>query len=152
MKILIISNGRWASITEKISKIEEFFSPIVDLKIDLKFTDFRAVPFVKRTAIGKDLKVFEATIIDSDWFDKNLIPLGAFYDAILFQTEGNPSPTMSGARTDNNNGPIKLEVYSKEYDRVYQNGKDMGDAFVKWSCHEICHMLAMMAYQNEPNK
>lgn len=96
MKILIIANNSpWQSWPTKIAAIKAFYSPLVNLNIDIKYTAFQNIPIKSAPGIvttfspngpqdtpGNDLQ------IDPAWVQTNITPLTTGYDIAILQMTG----------------------------------------------------------------
>jgi hypothetical protein len=93
LKVIVIANAcTWQSWPQKIAAIKAFYAPLVDLEIDIKYTDFENIPLASypgtvtqfgptgaTDVAGTDLE------IDQTWFNGNIGPLIAGYDIAVFQ-------------------------------------------------------------------
>jgi len=93
MKILIIANAcQWESWPQKSAAIKAFYAPLVEMDIDIVYTDFTNIPLGRypgtvtefgangpTDVAGTDLE------IDQTWFNDNIGPMIAGYDIAVFQ-------------------------------------------------------------------
>lgn len=148
LKLLIVANNcKWGTFPQKIQQLEEWFSSKVDFDMDVVFTSFNAVPFKPFQA---DFKGAEG--VDNEWYDKNVTPLSKGHDFILFlmnNAEWGISNTARGWRTDNDQGPIELQISADENERIYYPDGTSSLAFFEYARHEIMHGLYMMTGQKD---
>jgi hypothetical protein len=94
MRVLIVANAcPWVSWPAKIAAIKAFYAPLVELDIDIQYTDFPSVP---TNTVPGTVTTFGPTgatdtpgidiDIDPAWLTQNVIPLATGYDIVVFQT------------------------------------------------------------------
>lgn len=149
MKILIIANNcKWKSWHDKIDDLQDWFKPKVKIDFDLKHTEFNDIPF--SDYFSTDGVFYKG--VDNNWYDKNLVipNLGGGYDMILFvvnNEQWQDGRRVRGWRTDNDQGPVQLQVAANEKEKMKWPEFKAMNAFFQIARHEICHGLFMISNQ-----
>lgn len=160
MKIIIIANlCEWASWPAKIAAIKAFWAPLVDLEIDIKYTDYANIPTTKYAGTitqflptGAVDVPGEDTEIDQTWFNANIGPLITGYDIAVFQTT---SPTGNGLplgiKFEDLNGTWCCETFIPgEEDNYYLSGMtELGNSAEIIISHEISHAIYSITGQQD---
>jgi hypothetical protein len=152
--LFVFNNCDWTTIPQKIEEVKKFFSPKIDMQIDVKKTSFINIPFVSVNALdgtshqdGVDVTGKSETIEDA-WYNKNLSIPNKGYDIIVFcisESDKTGHLTATGIRSDRDQGAVETIVFGgQENWRTYVNGIDIGNNFVIFSCHEISHAIYML--------
>lgn len=160
MKILVIANAcPWASWPQKIAAIKAFYAPLVELDIDIRYTDFADIPtgkypgtvtqFLPTGAVdvpGIDVE------LDQGWFAANVGPLIAGYDIAVFQTttpSGGGLPL--GIKFEELNGTWCCETFiGGENDNYYLPGMiELGNSAELLIEHEVSHALYSITGQTD---
>lgn len=154
LKLLIVANNnKWASWDLKIKEMKEWFSPKVDLLIDLTHTQFKNIPYTQYSSVDNPTeKGFDG--VDPWWYDVNVTPLAKGYDMVLFVIPVKEWPITNkarGWRTDKDQGPVQLQISSDENEHIYlsPNSQDIGTTFFQYGRHEILHALFMITGQED---
>lgn len=153
--LFVFNRSTWTTIPFKVQQIKDFFSPKVDLLIDIKHTSFTNIPFETVNTIdgtghqdGTDVPGHSETV-QNVWLDNNVvIPMAKGYDIVVFVLS-NPDKqghiTSAGIRGDRDNGAVECIIFGGEENwRTYVNGVDIGNGFVVFTCHEISHAIYMI--------
>jgi hypothetical protein len=144
--LLVANNSRWKSWPKQIKKLQEWFAPRLTLKVDIKHTDFSAVPFTHYS----DGDIPGAEGVERGWYDKNVTSLAVGYDMVMFvvnTSQWRLTNRARGWRTDRDDGPVELQVGADEKESMrWPNFKSMS-AFFQIARHEVCHALYMMTGQ-----
>src|SRR3990167_5690907 len=85
IKILIVPNNcHWKTWGDKILELRRWFSPAVNLEVDISFQSFNDVPFERSPFSDpfEDLK--DAERVSPTWYDENITPLATSHDIVLF--------------------------------------------------------------------
>ena len=157
MKLLIVANAcEWASWPQKIANIKAFYAPLVDLEIDIQYTDFTDIPLKSypgtvthfengavTDAAGSDLE------IDQDWFNLNIGTLIAGYDIAVFQAANVAATGLPiGIKFEDLNGTWCCETFVPDENFHYYLpgvngaiGVNMGIEAEVIIEHEIAHAL-----------
>jgi len=148
---LVENNLGWESLNKKIEDIQEWFSSHIDLIIDVEHTEYVTIPFEDYKSSADQINESSKRGVDKKWYDTFLSPMGKGYHIVLFAVPLSQwgSTNFRGWRTDNNTGPVELQVSSVEGERYTHNGKDRGGAFVNFARHEILHALFMIYGQHD---
>lgn len=158
MKILIIANAcPWPSWDEKIAAIKTFWAPLVELEIDVKYTDFTGIPTAQYPGTvtqfpptGAVDVAGENMEIDQAWFAANIGPLIAGYDVAVFQTTApNGGGLPLGIKFEELNGTWCCETFVLgESDNYYLPGMiELGNSAEIIIEHEISHALYSISGQ-----
>lgn len=139
---VIANNISWPSLTSKVDAIRQFFAPVCDLQITIEHSTLRPA-----FNIYPDFSPLP--VVDYDWYDRNISgPRALTADLVLFVVAPQDHAgivTTAGAMTQHNIGPWETTVFvGSEADRVYINGKDVGDYFALYACHELSHAFYAM--------
>jgi hypothetical protein len=166
LKVVIIANAcEWASWPDKIAAIKAFYAPLVELDIDIKYTDFENIPlnsypgtvttFVDGRAVdiaGYDLE------IDQTWFNENIGPLIAGYDIAVFQASNVEEDGLPlGIKFEQLNGTWCCETFVPDENFTYSlpelpgqtAGVNMGNEVEVIIEHEISHALYAISGQTD---
>jgi hypothetical protein len=166
MKVLIIANAcQWVSWPEKIAAIKAFYGPLVELDIDIIYTDFTDIPltsypgtvtqFTPTGAVdvaGNDLE------ISLDWFGENIAPLIAGYDIAVFQTANVTANGLPlGIKFEELNGTWCCETFATDENFTYTlptlpgqtTGVTLGNEAEIIIEHEIAHALYSISGQTD---
>jgi hypothetical protein len=139
---IIANNIPWATFSSKVEAIRQFFAPVCDLQIIVEHTQLH--PVFKQYPDFSPL-----SIVDYDWYDQNIsTPHALTADIVLFVVTPEDHAgvvTTAGTMTQHNVGPWETTVFAAaENDRLYVNGKDAGDYFTLYACHELAHVFYAM--------
>lgn len=152
---IVFNNTNWATAQQKAEAIKAFFAPILTMQIDILLTAFSYIPFTPTT--GSDGSsgietIIQTQAVDPTWYKENVSANGLGYNQTLFYVEGKNTighiyPT--GIRQGNDVGPVALTLFGiNENDHAYQSVSgqevDLGNSFVIFACHEICHGLCFL--------
>lgn len=153
-KILIVANNcTWNSWPQKIRTLHDFFSPKIDLLVDLKNTSYPAVPFVRFRAVDPKQNLLpELWGIEEKWYDQNVTSLAAGYDIVLFTLslkQWRTPDNARGWRTDRDQKVVELQVGADENESLYQDQKLIWNWFEHYGEHEIMHALYMISGQED---
>ncbi len=165
MKVIVVANAcQWDSWPQKISNIKAFYAPLVELDIDIRYTDFsdirlKSYPgtvthFENGTvtdAPGIDLE------IDQDWFNLNIGPLVTGYDIAVFQAANVAATDLPlGIKFEDLNGTWCCETFARGEDYSYflpgvngAAGVDLGNETEIIIEHEIAHALYSITGQTD---
>jgi hypothetical protein len=134
---VVAYNIDWPTLYRKVVDIRNFFVPVCDLQITIEKTSLTPA-----FAVYPDISPLP--IMDRDWYEKNISgPRALTADiTLLIVAPGDHSGvvTTSGAMVRPNFGPWEGTIFAAgEDDRVYVAGKDVGDYFTLYACHELSH-------------
>src|SRR5690348_16659361 len=137
---VIANNLRWSSLDQKLEKVRQFYAPVCDLVFDVEYTNYS--PTFNNTYPG----LAPLYVVDRGWYDVNLAtPYATEADIIMFIVAASDHPNMTtfaGLMGFNNVGPWETTIFAQgENDHVYMQGKDMGESFVHYACHELSHVF-----------
>jgi len=164
MRILLIANAcRWISWPGKIAAIKAFYSPLVELDIDIEYTDFSNIPLTSypgsvtvftpapaHDVPGSDLE------INLDWFGLNIGPLIAGYDIAVFQAANVTAVGLPlGIKFEKLDGTWCAETFVTDENFTYtlpplpgaSLGVNLGNEAEVIIEHEIAHALYSISGQ-----
>jgi hypothetical protein len=166
LKVILIANAcQWVSWADKIAAIKAFYAPLVELQIDIKYTDFQDIPLGSYPGSvtvfgpngttdvpGTDLE------IDQTWFNDNIGPLITGYDIAVFQAANVAATGLPlGIKFEELNGTWCAETFVPAEDNVYvlpplpgaSIGVNLGNEAIIDIEHEISHALYSIAGQTD---
>src|SRR4051794_38842449 len=118
LKLLLIINGpAWQTITGKAQKIVWDFSRKVDFQVDVKSSNFTDIPFETYQSTAHESAIAKPLGIERKWYDLNVTPQAICYDIVLFVVQPSLWPKddgFAGWRTDNDEGPVELQITADE--------------------------------------
>lgn len=145
--LIVANNCQWPSWTEKIGELQEWFAPVVSLRVDLKHTNWANVPFTDYSSTGG---ISGATGVDRDWYNQNITPLAVGYDMVMLvlpTSQWKLNNKARGWRTDRDDGPVELQVGADENEFLKWPNFAAMHSFYQIARHEICHALYMISGQ-----
>lgn len=151
LRLLIVANNcNWLSWPKKIENIKRYFAPKIDLEVDLMYTNYGSIPFVKYNSGDPTSK--NAYGVDEEWYKFSVSGFSHSHDIILFVmplSEWLVPNDSRGWRTKRRNGTIELQVGADELENIYIDQKLMYSTFEHYSEHEIIHALYMITEQED---
>lgn len=140
MKLLIVSNNApWQSWPGKVQELKNWFSPNLDLEINLIHVQFQNVPFSQYTPDG-------GMGVDKNWLFHNVSHLGKGYDLLLFvlpKSQWQRADKYRGWRTFDPYGAVDLQLGADEFEPFWKQLLGInGEMFHQVARHEIMHGLA----------
>lgn len=160
-RILIIANNNsFSTWLAKIQFVQQFFASVVYLGFDTEYTAFPSVPVTETTINGlpgTQNQPFSspclAYVVDPTWYQKNIIPRAAGYDAVIFVAnvaDLNPKVTLL-PDADNGgsfNGIDQITIFvqpNSENWKAVQSGVTYPNITAFLMAHEISHWLYQLA-------
>jgi hypothetical protein len=163
MKVILVANAcQWASWPEKIAAIKAFYSPLVELDIDISHTDFADIPLASYpgtvtqfTANGPVDVAGNDLEIDLEWFGENVAPLITGYDIAIFQAANVTADGLPlGIKFEDLNGTWCCETFVPDENFTYTLpgvnggvGVTLGNEAEIIIEHEISHALYSISGQ-----
>lgn len=141
MKILIIANNvPWKSWNAKIEALKAWFSPAIDLSIDLQKVSLE-VPF--EPYIDSEGKKYPG--VKKSWISKTILPMAKGYDIVILTMNKEWQSFPAQGYSSVIEGKQVISIGSPEkatYD--FQGKKYPGDRWFNVARHELCHALYKM--------
>lgn len=134
---VIANNIHWNSLPAKLDAIRDFYAPRCNLVFDVVRTSLEPV-FSTYPELGT------VAVVDREWYDVNIAtPHAIDTDLILLivsRVDHIGIVTYAGYMSFNNVGPWETTVFAQgEFDDLYMQGKNLGNSFVVYACHELSH-------------
>lgn len=150
LKLLIVANrSKWSSWPSKVQELKNWFSPKIDFQIDIVHTNYTDIKFQTKDYTNS---IQNAVGVDYEWYNKHVTSMALAYDIVLFVIPMDQWPITNrarGWRTDNDEGPVELQVSADENEiRIFPDGKQSG-TFYDFTRHEIMHALFMLTGQKD---
>lgn len=139
--LILANNNSWTTWEQKLAAVRDFWKPFVDLSITAKPTSFKNIPLKQYLLAGGDTSY----LVDSDWYQKNVVPLAAGYDFVVFclsqaDLKGQlkvPYGVNSGCFAGVN--MITMFGGNEDWSSYAQGMIPLGNSFVLYVNHEISH-------------
>ena len=144
--LIVANNFPWQSWADKINEIKKFFGQKFDLSITLVQTKFTDIPFVPYQNQDHYYGVLDS------WYDTYITSQAKGYDIVMLvmNTAQWKLPNYArGWRTDNDQGPVELQVSADENESIYQNGVLKFGTFQHFAEHEILHAMFMITKEED---
>lgn len=133
MKIIIVTNCTWKSWNAKIEAIKAWFSPAIDLEIEIVNKTFTSIPWEK--SINSDGVKIDR--IKLDWFKKNIT--SPKHDVTILTLD---QSDWNGGFMDGYQNEAGIAIGCKEKGKYnFQGKKYPGDEWFNVARHEVAHAI-----------
>ena len=150
MKLTIVANNAmWETWGDWLYELTEWFLPEIELDVQLVHTSFPNVPFVPISYKDQYEDLQGEVRVDPVWYDMNILPKAPGADLVLLviNTKQWKGVRARGWRTDNNQGPVQLEIATDPNEVVFYPDGTRSHSFREYARHEILHALYMLTGQ-----
>lgn len=144
---IIANNSQWASWSQKMQAIKDFYGSILTLNISIEYTALKPEFAVYgQTAPGQQPIYF----LNEAWYEANLLRTGA--DIVIFVVPPDDHlglVTLFGCEMGNPKLEWETSVFGNENDHLYVSGQDKGNSITWYMIHELSHAFYAMVKKTD---